>query len=194
MALIGPGLGLVGNTTKSIRKVDRDVNDLTTQGLVILDSLERVKRNFDGLDVQSILRDCPNSKYLTKILSTSAIHDIDEDFDQLKEQIQNIDSEGIRQTINFIMDGTEHIATAVTTFEENDWIVRMCVLVLNLVTCFMIFATCCEGSGRCHCLSALPCMLESFILPTFVLAIACCWVATAALAFASVFNAGKAQN
>ena len=195
MALAGPGLASVVNTTKSVRKVNRDVNDLTTQGLVIMDSLERVKRNIDGLDLLSILRNgeaCPNWKYLSKFLSISSIQGIDEDFDHLKEQMQKIDSEGIRQAINFIMDGTEHIGTAVTNIEENDWIVRMFLLGLSLMTCFMIFAACYEWSGRCHCLSALAFMLEFFILPTFVLAIICCWIATSALAFASISNAGKA--
>ena len=192
LALAGPGLASVGNTTKSIRKVNQDVNDLTTQGLVILDSLERVKLNIDGLDVQSILRNgeaCPN---LAKFLSVSSVQGIDEDFDHLKEQIHKIDSEGIRQAIDFIMDGTEDIETAVTNIEEKDWILRMFLLVLSLMTCFMIFAACYEWSGRCHCLSALTCISELFILPTFAIAIICCWIATSALAFASISNAGKA--
>jgi hypothetical protein len=115
-------------------------------------------------------------------LSVSSVQGIDEDFDHLKEQIHKIDSEGIRQAIDFIMDGTEDIETAVTNIEEKDWILRMFLLVLSLMTCFMIFAACYEWSGRCHCLSA----------PTFAIAIICCWIATSALAFASISNAGKA--
>jgi hypothetical protein len=159
-----------------------------------LDSLERVKLNIDGLDVQSILRNgeaCPN---LAKFLSVSSVQGIDEDFDHLKEQIHKINSEGIRQAIDFIMDGTEDIETAVTNIEENDWILRMFLLVLSLMTCFMIFAACYEWSGRCHCLSALTCISELFILPTFAIAIICCWIATSALAFASIFNSGKFEN
>jgi hypothetical protein len=191
LALAGPGLASVGNTTKSIRKVNRDVNDLTTQGLVIMDSLERVKRNIDGLDVQSILRNgeaCPN---LAKFLSVSSVQGIDEDFDHLKEQIHKIDSEGIRQAIDFIMDGAEHIENAVTTVEDNDWIVRMFALFLGGLIIFMICAAGYEWSGRCHCLSAQTCISELFILPTFAIAIIFCWIATSALAFASISNAGK---
>ncbi len=196
MTLAGPGLASIRKASKSIRQVSRDVSDLTTQGLIIMDSLERVKWNIDGLDVKSILRGetCPKSTYLTKILSTSSIQGIEEDFDHLKKQIQSIDLEGIRRHIDFITDGTEHIETAVTTFEENDWVVRMFVVVLGGLIIFMIFATFSEWSGRCHCLSALTCMLELFILPTFVLAIACCCLATSALAFASIANSGKAGN
>ena len=187
MALIGPGLGLVGNTTKSIRKVDRDVNDLTTQGLVILDSLERVKRNIDGSDVLSIPRmeeACPKSNIIVSI---------DADFDHVNEYIQKSYLERIRQHIDFIIDETEHIEKAVTTFEENDWIVKMFALFLGGLIIFMIFAAFYEWSGSCQYLFALTCMLELFILPTFVLAIACCWVATSALAFASIFNSGKSR-
>ena len=185
LALAGPGLASVGNTTKSIRKVNQDVNDLTTQGLVILDSLERVKLNIDGFDVQSILRNgeaCPKSKTVVSI---------DADFDHVNEYIQKSYLEGIRQHLDFIMDGAELIESAVTTFDENDWIVKMFALFLGGLIIFMICAACYEWSGSCQHLFALTSMLELFILPTFVIAIICCWIATSALAFASIFNAGK---
>ena len=37
-------------------------------------------------------------------------------------------------------------------------------------------------------------MLELFILPTFAIAIIFCWIATSALAFASIFSSGKFEN
>ena len=187
LALAGPGLASVGNTTKSIRKVNRGVNDLTTQGLVIMDSLERVKLNIDGSDVQSILRmveACPKSKTIVSI---------DADFDHVNEYIQKSYLEGIRQHIDFIMDGAEHIENAVTTVEETDWIVRMFALFIGGLIIFMICAAGYEWIGSCLYLSALTCMLELFILPTFVIAIICCWIATSALAFAGIFNSGKSR-
>ncbi|KAL3804269.1 hypothetical protein ACHAW5_005867 [Stephanodiscus triporus] len=192
MTLVGPGLASIKTTSVTIRKLSRDVDDLMTQGLVILDSVERVKRNIDGLDVQSMLKAgeaCPTLKDMNEILSASSIQDIDEKFDRLKEQIQNTDLEKIRQHIDLIMDGTEHIETAATTFEENDWIVKMFVLFLGVLVFFMIFAACSAWSGRCQSLSALTCTSEFIFLPTFVLAIVCCWIATSALAFVSISNA-----
>ncbi len=197
MALAGPGLASTKTASNSIRKLSRDVNELITEGMLILDSVERVKWNIDKLDVQSILmvgEACPNSKYMNGILSASTIEGIDEDFDRLKEQIQNIDLEGIRHYVDFVVDGTDHVEIAVTTFEENDWIVKMSALLLGGLTLFMTLAACSAGSGIHRYIPALTWMLESFILPTFVLANICCWVATSALAFASIFNSGKCAN
>ena len=197
MALVGPGLASTKTTSKSIRNLSRDVTELIAEGMLILDSVERVKRNIDKLDVQSILmvgEACPNSKYVNGILSASTIKGIDEDFDRVKEQIQNIDLEGIRHYVDFVVDGTDHVEIAVTTFEENDWIVKMSVLFLGGLTLFMTLAACSAGSGIHRYIPALTCMLESFILPTFVLAIICCWAATSALTFASIFNSGECAN
>ena len=188
MALVGPGLASIETTSASMRKLSRDVNDLITQGLVIMDSVERVKRNINGSDVQSMLKvgeACPKSE---------AILRIDRDFDLMNGYIQQIYLEEIRQHIDFIVDGTDHIETAVISVEENDWIVKMFVLILGVLIFFMIFAACSAWSGIYRYLSALTCMLELLILPTFVLAIICCWIATSALAFASISNAGKTEN
>ena len=187
LTLAGPGLASILTTSVSLRRLNRDVNDLTTQGLVIMDSLERVKLNIDGSDVPllRLVEDaCPKSKTIVSI---------DADFVHVSENIQKSYLEGIRQKIDFIMDGTEHIEKAVTTFEENVWIVRMFALFLGGLIIFMICAACYEWSGSCQYLFALKCMLELFILPTFVIAIICCWIATSALAFASIFNSGKSR-
>ena len=197
LALAGPGLASTKTASKSIRRLSRDVNDLITQGMIILDSVESVKWSIDILDVRSILimgQTCPKSEYLNEIVSASTIKGIDEDFDRLKEQIQSIDLDGIRQHIDYIVDGTEHIDAAVTTIEENDWVVKIFVLFLGGLTIFMIFAACSAWSGICQHLSALTCMIELFILPTFALAIICCWVATSVLAFVSIFNSGKSKS
>ena len=200
MTLVGPGLASIKTTSATLRKLSRDVNDLTTQGLLILDSVQRVKWNIDELDVHSMLRveeACPtleNSTFILNNSSRSSIDSLEKKFIQLKEQIQNTDLEKIRQHIDFIMDGTEHIETAATTFEENDWIVKMFVLFLGVLVFFMIFAACSAWSGRCQSLSALTCTSEFIFLPTFVLAIVCCWIATSALAFVSISNAGKSEN
>jgi hypothetical protein len=196
LALAGPVLASTKTASKSIRRLSRDVNDLITQGMIILDSVESVKWSIDILDVRSILimgQTCPKSEYLNEIVSASTIKGIDEDFDRLKEQIQSIDLDGIRQHIDYIVDGTEHIDAAVTTIEENDWVVKIFVLFLGGLTIFMIFAACSAWSGICQHLSALTCMIELFILPTFALAIICCWVATSVLAFVSIFNSGKSK-
>jgi hypothetical protein len=200
MALAGPGLTSIKTTSVSIRKLNRDVNVLATQALLILESVKRVKWNIDEFDVpfvRVVEESCPhleNSRFISNESLRSSIKGLEKEFNQLKEEIQYIDSEGIRQHIDFIMDGTEHIESAVTTVEENDWIARLFALVLGGLTVFMIFAACYEWSGRCQYLFALTCMLKLFILPTFVIAIACCWIATSALAFASIFNSGKFEN
>ena len=200
MALAGPGLASIKTTSVSLRRLNRDVNDLTTQGMLILESVKRVKWNIDEFDVpllRLVEEACPNlenNRFISDESLGSSIKVLEKEFNQLREEIQYIDSEGIRQKIDFIMDGTEHIESAVTTFEENDWIVRMFALGLGGLTVFMIFAALSAWNGMCRYLSALTCMLELFILPTFAIAIICCWIATSALAFASIFNSGKFEN
>ena len=200
MALAGPGLASIKTTSVSVRKLNRDVNDLTTQGILILESVKRVKWNIDEFDVP-LLRlakeACPNlenNRFISDESLRSSIKVLEKEFNQLKEEIKYIDSEGIRQHIDFIMDGAEHIESAVSTFEENDWIVRMFALFLGGLTVFMITAAFSAWNGMYRYLSALRCMLELFILPTFAIAIICCWIATSALAFASIFNSGKFEN
>jgi hypothetical protein len=199
LALVGPGLASVKSTSISIRKLNRDINDLTTQGMLILDSVERVKWNLDKLDVQSIMMveaACPNlanNTFISDESLNSTIKALNKEFNQLTAQLQYVDLEEIRKHIDYILDGTDHVEIAVTTFEENDWIVRMFALVIIGLTVFMILAACSLCSGICiyRYLAALTCMLQIFILPTFVLAIICCWIATSALAFASIFNSGN---
>mmetsp|Transcript_8507 Transcript_8507/g.19048 ORF Transcript_8507/g.19048 Transcript_8507/m.19048 type:complete len:728 (+) Transcript_8507:256-2439(+) len=193
-ALVGPGLRSIETTSVSTRKLNRDVEDLITQGLLIMDSVKRVKRNLGTLDVELILRveeACPNLENNTFISDKSlrsSIKGIDKEFESLEGYLENSDLEGIRQHIDYIMDGTEYIETAVTAIEKNDWIVRMFALVLGVLVFFMIFAACNSLGGRGH-LPALKCMSELFILPTFVLAIVGSWFATSLLAFASISNA-----
>ena len=200
MALASLGLASIKTTSVSIRKLNRDVNDLTTQGMLILESVKRVKWNIDEFDVpllRVVEEACPNlenNRFISDKSLKSSIKVLEKEFNQLKEEMQNFDLEGIRQHIDFIMDGTEYIESAVTTFEENDWIIKMFVLTLGGLTVFMIFAAFSAWNGVYRYLSALTCMLELFILPTFAIAIIFCWIATSALAFASIFSSGKFEN
>jgi hypothetical protein len=200
LALAGPGLASVKATSVSIRMLNRDVNDLTTQGMLILDSIKRVKWNIGEMDVQSILmveKACPNlanNTFISDQSLRSPINALQNGFSQLSEELEYINLEEIRQHIDYIVDGTEHIETAVTAIDENDWIVRMFALVLSGLTVFMIFAACSACIGIYRYLSALTCMLQLLILPTFAIAIICSWIATSALAFASIFNSGESDN
>lgn len=196
VALVGPGLHSLETTSMSTRNLNRDVKELITQGLLIMDKVKRVKWNMDTMDVEAVLhvKDvCPNFKNSTFASDKklrSSINGLTSEFDEINEYLEETDGlEAIREHIDLIMDGTEYVETAVTTAENNDWIVRMYALVLNGLVIFMILAA--ASSGRKCNLPALSCMSEFFILPLFVLAIAGSWFATAVLAFASVSNAGK---
>ena len=180
-ALIGPGLQSIKNTSVSILKLNQNTNDVATQGMLILDQVQRAKWNIDELDVQSLLT-CPKSKSVIKI---------DAKFDQLEEVIQEVDFEEIRQHIDIVMNGNMLIEAAVNVVEEYDWIIKMFTLVLGVLTFFMIFASCSAWSGMYRYLFALTDMMDLFILPLFVLAIMCCWIVSSALAFAGISNAGK---
>lgn len=196
VALVGPGLQSIESTSVSIRKLNRDVRDLITQGFLIMDSVQRVRWNIEMIDVDAILavdKACPNlddNAFLTNKQLRRSINGLEAEFEELKEYLEQSDFETIRKHTNSILDGTDYIDTAVTTIEKNDWVVRMFSLVLTVLVFFMVLAAC---FARCHyrILPALKCMSELFILPLFVLAIVISWFATSILAFASVSNAGK---
>ncbi len=182
----------------STRNLNRDVKDVVTQGLLLIDSVKRVRWNMDTLDVEAILHvkdACPNfqnSTFMTDKKLRSSINGLTNEFDEINEYLEQTDGlDEMREHIDLITDGTEFIEVAVTTAEKNDWIIRMYSLVLNGLVIFMILSAALSGR-KCHLnLPALRCMSEFFILPLFVLAIACSWFATSVLAFASVSNAGK---
>ena len=196
-ALAGPGLQSINYTSKSIRSLNRDLKDLITQGLLIMDQVKHVKWNIDAIDVESILdveEACPNlenNTFISNKVLRSSIRGLDREFEQLKVYLDGSDFEGIRGHVDYLRDGTDAIDTAMTTVEKNDWIVRMFTLVLSVFSAFMIFASCASLVGKSCYLPALQCMTEVFILPMFVIGIIGSWCATSALAFASVSNAGK---
>lgn len=199
-ALVGPGLQSIETTSMSTRKLNRDVKDLITQGLLIMDQVKRVKWNIGALDVESILKveeACPNlnnNAFISNKSLRSSIRGLDREFDQLKDYLEHTDLEGIRQQVDYIMDGTDAIETSVIVVEKNDWMIRMFALVTCVLVFFMIFAACSSFSGRCRHLPALSCMAELFVLPVFVFAIVGSWFATSVLVFAGVSNAGKSQE
>jgi hypothetical protein len=190
-ALVGPGLSSIDYTVDSVRNLNRDVKDLTTQGLLIVDSVKRVKWNIEELDLDSILRldgACPNFKNKT---FTSDMKGLEQEFDQLRQFIQNSDVDGVKEQLDVVMNGTDTIDRGVMTVEENDWIVKLFALVLSGLTIFMLLAACITLSGRCQFLRALKCMSELVILPMFVLAIIGTWIAITGLAFVNIPNAGE---
>ena len=55
-ALIVRGLRSVGTKSVFVRRLNWDVRDLITQGLLIMDFVKRVRWTFDALDAGSVLR------------------------------------------------------------------------------------------------------------------------------------------
>lgn len=192
-ALVGPGLSSLGYTVDSVRNLNRDVQDFTTQGLLIVDSVKRVKRNIDELDVDSILRldeNCPNFKNKS---FTSNMKQLDHEFIQLRQFVQKSDVDGVKQQFDVILNSTDSVDRTLTKVEDNDWTVKLFALILSGLTIFMILAACITLTGKCQRLRALKCMSELIILPMFVLAIVGSWVAVSALAFSSIPIAGKSK-
>ena len=195
-ALVGPGLRAAGTASASVRRLNRSVQDLVTQGLLIRDVMARVRWNVDALDVDALLREteCPGVRngtvWADHRLQASA-RGIEDEFASLEEYLESSDLEGMRRRIHDVLDGTDAVDVAVAAFDSNDWIVRMYALVLNVLVAFMIFAALAAlCGGACRSLRAMSCMAES-LLPFFVVLIAGSGLATSALALASIANAGK---
>ena len=186
IALAGPGLASIKKTSSSMRRLIFDTDELITRGLEIMDLTESAKVGIhDGMDMLSMLsidKTFPIPEAIVRIAT---------EFDLFQRQLQNINFKEIRKQLYFTMDGFEQIEKILIIFEENDWIIRMFALVMGVLTFFMIIQSFLAWSGGCRYLSKLRVILEYSILPLFTVGIACCWIVTAAIAFAGIINAGK---
>ena len=72
--LVGPGLRSIDKLSVSTRKLNRNVEELITQGLLLMDSVKRVRRMIGAFDIQSILQveeACPNLENNTFVSDAS---------------------------------------------------------------------------------------------------------------------------
>jgi hypothetical protein len=195
IALVGPGLRSVQNASTSTRKLTRDVEDLMTQGLLIMDSVSRAQTNIEALDVESVLHvedACPNladNAFVSNAELQSSIAKLESEFNNLKDYIDGKNFENMRNSIDLVMKGTDVLDTAATTVESNDWAVKMFALILNVLVCFMMISTMVSLAGKNW--PALRCIAVVIMFPVFAVLVAMGWVATGFFGIVSVSNAGK---
>lgn len=198
-ALAGPGLSSIMTTSTSVRNSNINVQDLIAEGLVILDTVDSVKRNIEPLDVSSIINIeavCPSFQanlFFPVDSLRSAITAADREFRELKQLLQLSNFEATRQIVDTIWNATEHIDSAVTTVEEHDWIVKMITLFLGGLSFLMILRAVITLSSR-HKSMPLSALTEIVILPLFLEALMIIWIATSAMAIASIPTAGKSKE
>ena len=194
VAIIGPGLHSVEDATLSTRKLTRDVDDLATQGLLIMDGVSNAERNIEKLNIESLLnleRACPNlsgNMYLNDKKVKSAIATLGTAFNNLEEFVDGSEFEDMRDNIDMIMDGTSNIDEFVTHVEMNDWVVKMCILVLNALVGFMIITTLVSLSGTY--LEPLKFITMILVFPAFIVLVCASWIGAAFVAFIGISNAG----
>lgn len=195
VALVGPGMTSIDNVAYSARKLNRDISDITTQGLLITDSISRAKTNLERLNVDQLMdvgSKCPvflNNSVVSNESLTTTMTEIKSEIDSLKDYMEGNDFNGVQDQIRSIMDGSEILEIAATLFEENDWIARMYAVVLDGIVFFMIISSCMTLSGKNP--PALKFMNMFFILPAFVILIIGSWFITSFIAAAAISNAGK---
>ncbi len=195
VALVGPGMKSIDNVAFSARKLNRDISDITTQGLLITDSISRAKTNLKRLNVDRLMdvgSKCPvflnNSVVSNESLSTT-MTEIKNEIDSLKDYMEENDFNGVQDHILSIMDGSEILEIAATLFEKNDWMARMYAVVLDGIVFFMIISSCMTLCGKTP--PALKFMNMFFILPAFVVLVIGSWLVTSIIAAAAISNAGK---
>ena len=195
-ALAGPGMTSITTASKSVRNANISVQDLVADGLVILDSVDRVKRNIEPLDVSSMMNIeavCPTFQtnlFLPVDSLKSTIMSADNEFNELKTLLQLTDIEAIRKTIDTIWNATEQMDMATTIIGNHDWIVQIFALFLGGLTFFMILRTVATLSCQ-HKYRPMTALTEIFVLPLFVEAMIIAWVATSVIAIVSIPTAGK---
>mmetsp|Transcript_685 Transcript_685/g.1202 ORF Transcript_685/g.1202 Transcript_685/m.1202 type:complete len:772 (+) Transcript_685:336-2651(+) len=193
VALVGPGMTSIDNVAYSARKLNRDISDITTQGLLITDSISRAKTNLERLNVDQLMdvgSKCPvflNNSVVSNESLTTIMTEIKSEIDSLKDYMEENDFNGVQDQIRSVMDGSEILEIAATLFEENDWIARMYAVVLDGIVFFMIISSCITLSGKNP--PALKFMNMFFILPAFVILIIGSWFMTSFIATAAISNA-----
>eukprot|EP00956_Cyclotella_meneghiniana_P006393 scaffold8377_cov75-Cyclotella_meneghiniana.AAC.2 len=202
VAMVGPGLHSVEDATLSIRKLTRSVDDLATQGLLIMDGVSSAERNIHDLDIESLLNlqdACPNlegNEFTNNKQLKSSIASLDTAFNKLREFVDGNEFEYIRENIDMVMDGTSNVDEFVTSVEVNDWIVKMSVLILNALVGFMIITTLVSLSGTY--LEPLKMITMILVFPAFIVLVCSSWIGAAFVSFIGVSNAdfcsGPDQN
>lgn len=197
VAIIGPGLSAIEDATLSTRKLTRDVDDLATQGLLIMDGVSNAERNINELNVEALLKledACPNLKGNTFVNDKqlkSSIASLEKAFNNLEDYVDGSEFEDIRESIDMIMDGTSNVEALVTEVEMNHWVLKMFVLFLDVLVIFMILSTLVSLSGQY--LEPLKFMTMIIVFPAFVVLICASWVAAAFVSFLGISNAGETK-
>ena len=195
LMLAMPATTSVINASKSTQKIHREIKDLTDQGLLIVADLSRVKKNIIALDVREILQVeklCPD--YSTFLSSDESLNDalqlINDEFDDVYNFLDGFDLESVRNGIDFVNAGIHHIDTAATVAQDNDWLVKMYVLVLCVMLIFMLLAASEILDKDARINPALQMMVTVFIFPVFV---ACVLLAVAAAVLIAVIGIGNSD-
>jgi len=195
MAIIGPGLRSVETATLSTRKLTREIDDLATQGLLIMDGVSRAEHNIEKLNIASFLNfedACPNlagNTFINDEKLISSIASLTLVFNNLEEYVDGSEFEDIRESIDMVMDSTSNIDEIVTRVEMNDWTVKMSLLFLNALVGFMIITTLVSLSGTYF--GPLKFVTMILVLPAFVVIVCACWIGAAFISIFGTSNAGK---
>lgn len=176
LMLAMPALRSVINASKSSQRIHREIKGLTDQGLLIVADLSRVKKNVNSLNVRSILQVeklCPD--YQTFLSSDESLNDslqlITDEFDDVNNLLEGFDFESLRDGIDFVNAGINHIDKAANIAQDNDWMVKMYVLVLAVMVFFMLLAATEIVDKDAKISPALQMMVTVFIFPMFVICV-----------------------
>lgn len=190
-----PATRSVLNASKSSQKIHREIKDLTDQGLLIVADLDRVKRNVNTLDIKSVLQVeklCPNyNKFLSDKSVNDSLNLINQEFDEMNNLLGDIDFESVRNGIGFVKSGANHIDIASRVVQDNDWMVKMYVLILDVMVVFMLLAASEIIDKKARINPALQMMVSVFIFPVFVVCVIIAVAAAVAFAVIGTANSGE---
>ena len=176
LMLAMPATRSVVNAARSSQKIHREIKGLTDQGLLIVADLSRVKKNVNALNVQSLLQVenlCPD--YANFLSSDKKLNEslqlITDEFDEVNDLLEGFDFESVRDGIDFVNTGINQIDKAANIAQDNDWMVKMYVLVLLVMVLFMLLAATEIIEKDAKISPALQMMVSVFIFPVFVICV-----------------------
>uniref|UniRef100_A0A6U3T8E0 Protein tweety homolog n=1 Tax=Ditylum brightwellii TaxID=49249 RepID=A0A6U3T8E0_9STRA len=192
VTLIGDGLGPAQVAVVEMKKLNQDIRSVIYEGMNIATTALRVQKNLspdqvgplfevDKLCLKKIDDPLVNYTYLS-----STLDGIANEFDRISAYINENISE-VHTDMLMLRESSKKVEDYFIWFQENDWLVKMFVLLIGTITLFMLSATILSTFGLSN--PPLRFMIGYFLLPIFITLLLAASLGSCALAVVTIMNA-----
>ncbi len=205
VAVIGVFIGIVMMLKRAVPFLDVAVTDILGLNREMLDALEygQGAAKYTAEAVRSVhdpiseIRNvtvfpeyCTDQVAIDTFKIQSTVDDIVDYLSEVQDFLDKYEFEELEENLDVMVDRSHLVQDALTLYLENDWISKMYVLILGILSfflcCYSMVTNWCniakEGAGF---------MTSYFLLPIFFVGTLGSWFLTVAFASGSAMNSGK---